>query len=48
MMKDVIISIKGTQGLYEEIDTIEFTTDGRFGEKDVTVMLEHFARNVKR
>lgn len=33
-MKDVIISIKGEQGLNEETDTIEFTTDGRFGEKN--------------
>lgn len=34
MMKDVIINIKGRQGLGDELDTIEFTTDGRFGEKN--------------
>lgn len=31
MIKDVIINIKGTQGSAEDTDTIEFTTDGRFG-----------------
>ena len=41
MMKDVIISIKGTQGLYEESDTIEFTTDGRFGEKDGSYLITY-------
>ena len=34
MMKDVIINIKGRQGLGDELDTIELTTDGRFGEKN--------------
>ena len=34
MMKDVIINIKGLQGLGDELDTIELTTDGRFGEKN--------------
>lgn len=34
MIKDVIIDIKGTQGIDDETDTIEFTTDGRFGVKD--------------
>lgn len=31
MIKDVIIDIKGVQGIDSETDTIEFTTDGRFG-----------------
>ena len=34
MIKDVIIDIKGMQGIDDESDTIEFTTDGRFGFKD--------------
>lgn len=34
MIKDVIIDIKGIQGLDDETDTIEFTTDGRFGIKN--------------
>lgn len=34
MIKDVIIDIKGIQGIDDESDTIEFTTDGRFGLKD--------------
>ena len=34
MIKDVIIDIKGIQGIDDESDTIEFTTDGRFGIKD--------------
>lgn len=34
MIKDVIIDIKGVQGLDEDIDTIEFTTDGKFGLKN--------------
>lgn len=34
MIKDVIIDIKGTQGIDGESDTIEFSTDGRFGIKD--------------
>lgn len=34
MIKDVIIDIKGVQGIDDESDTIEFTTDGRFGFKD--------------
>lgn len=34
MIKDVLISIKGTQGLGDDVDTIEFMTDGRFGFKD--------------
>ena len=34
MIKDVIIDIKGFQGIDEQTDTIEFTTDGRFGIKD--------------
>lgn len=34
MIKDVLISIKGIQGLDEQTDTVELTTDGRFGIKD--------------
>lgn len=34
MIKDVIIDIKGVQGIDDETDTIEFTTDGRYGVKD--------------
>ena len=34
MIKDVIVDIKGVQGLDDQSDTIEFTTDARFGIKD--------------
>ena len=34
MIIDVIIDIKGIQGIDDESDTIEFTTDGRFGVKN--------------
>lgn len=34
MIKDVIIDIVGIQGIDDDSDTIEFTTDGRFGIKD--------------
>ncbi len=34
MIKDVLISIKGVQGIDDESDTVEFITDGRFGIKD--------------
>ena len=34
MMKDVIISISGEQGIDNESDTVELTTVGRFGEKN--------------
>ena len=34
MIKDVVISIKGIQGLDGENDTVELTTDGQFGIKD--------------
>lgn len=34
MIKDVIIDIKGVQGLDDQTDTIEFSTVGRFGIKD--------------
>lgn len=34
MIKDVIISIKGIQGIDDQTDTIEFTTEGRFGIND--------------
>ena len=34
MIKDVIIKIKGTQEIDGNTETIELTTDGRFGFKD--------------
>ncbi|MBR7132687.1 MAG: DUF1934 domain-containing protein [Clostridia bacterium] len=34
MIKDVLIEIKGTQGIDGDFDTIEFVTDGRFGIKN--------------
>lgn len=34
MIKDVLISIKGIQGIDDQTDTVEFITDGRFGIKD--------------
>ena len=34
MMKNVIISISGEQGIDSDSDTIELTTVGRFGEKN--------------
>ena len=34
MIKDVVIDIRGVQGIDNETDTIEFTTDGRYGIKD--------------
>lgn len=34
MIKDVVISIKGIQGLDGEQDTVELTTDGQYGIKD--------------
>lgn len=34
MIKDVKIDIKGIQQADDQSDTIEFQTDGRFGEKD--------------
>ena len=34
MIKDVIIDIKGIQGIDDDSNVIEFTTDGRFGIKD--------------
>lgn len=34
MIKDVVIYIKGIHGIDDESDTIEFSTDGRFGIKD--------------
>lgn len=41
MMKDVIINIKGTQGIDGQTDTIDFTTDGRFGEKDGSFLISY-------
>ncbi len=34
MIKDVIIKICGVQGVDDQTDTIEFTTDGKFGIRD--------------
>lgn len=34
MIKDVIISIKGIQGIDDQTDTVEFITDAKFGIKD--------------
>jgi uncharacterized beta-barrel protein YwiB (DUF1934 family) len=34
MIKDVVISIKGLQGLDGDSDTVELTTDGQMGIKD--------------
>ena len=34
MIKDVLINIKGIQGIDDQTDTIEFMTEGRFGIKD--------------
>ncbi len=34
MIKDVLINIKGVQGIDDDSDTIEFITDGRFGFKE--------------
>ena len=38
-MKDVIINIKGTQGYDSDSDVIEFTTLGKFAERDGKFML---------
>lgn len=34
MIKDVLINIKGVQGIDDQTDTIEFSTEGRFGLKN--------------
>ncbi len=34
MIKDVIISVVGVQGIDGETDTVELTTEGRFGKRD--------------
>ena len=41
MIKDVLISIKGVQGIDDQTDTIEFTTEGRFGIKDGKYFLSY-------
>ena len=41
MMKDVIISISGEQGIDSDSDTIELTTVGRFGEKNGSYYLTY-------
>lgn len=41
MMKDVIISISGEQGIDNDSDVIELTTVGRFGEKNGSYYLSY-------
>ena len=41
MMKDVIISISGEQGIDSDSDTIDLTTVGRFGEKNGSYYLTY-------
>ncbi|MBR4099946.1 MAG: DUF1934 domain-containing protein [Clostridia bacterium] len=41
MIKDVIIDIKTEQTVDGNIDTIEFTTDGRFGVKDDSYFISY-------
>ncbi len=41
MMKDVIINIKTEQTVGDSTDTIEFTTDGRFGIKDGSYFISY-------
>lgn len=41
MIKDVIISVVGVQSVDGEIDTVELTTEGRFGKKDEKYFLTY-------
>lgn len=41
MIKDVIINIKGVQGIDDQTDTVELTTEGRFGIKDGKYFLSY-------
>ncbi len=41
MIKDVIINIKGTQGLDGETDVVEFTTEGKLGIRDEKYFLSY-------
>lgn len=41
MTKDVLIKITGVQGIDNDSDTIEFTTDGKFGFKDGSFYLSY-------
>ena len=41
MIKDVIINVVGTQGIDGESDTVEFTTEGRFGKRDGNYFLSY-------
>ena len=34
MIKNVMITVKGVQGVDDEKDTVELTTEGKFGKKD--------------
>ena len=41
MIKDVIIDIKTEQTVDGNTDTIQFTTDGRFGKKDGSFFISY-------
>ncbi|MBR4073592.1 MAG: DUF1934 domain-containing protein [Clostridia bacterium] len=41
MMKNVLIKITGTQGLGEETDSVELTTEGKMGIKDGKFLLTY-------
>ena len=41
MIKDVIIKVKGIQGIDDQTDTIELTTEGRFGVKNGKYFLSY-------
>jgi len=41
MIKDVIIDIKGVQGIDGQTDTVEFTTEGKFGFKNGKYFLSY-------
>ncbi len=40
-MKEVLIRIKGTQGIDDSTDTVELTTLGKIGEKNGVIMLSY-------
>ena len=41
MIKDVIINVKGVQGIDDQTDTVELTTEGRFGIKNCKYYLSY-------
>lgn len=41
MMKDVLIKIVGKQGIDDDVDTIELTTEGKMGFKDGKYLLTY-------